>query len=76
MTSVVGWTGTAEPGGGRTARGYVDGVRVSVRRRIDGTVTWRCREHGDANQPHCPHTRALAEAPADPEKHHPSPRRT
>lgn len=73
---VIGWTGTSEPGSGRTARGCVDGVRVTVRRCVDA-VTWRCREHGEGiNDPnHCEHTAALAAAPADPSKNRPA-RRT
>ena len=62
---VVGWSGTTEPGGGREARAYVDGVCVTVRRAaLDGTVTWRCAEHGESVDPTCHHMIRLACMPA------------
>ncbi|TQM62588.1 hypothetical protein [Humibacillus xanthopallidus] len=66
---LIGWSGTSEPGGGRTARGYVDEVRVSVRRTLDGSVSWRCRQHGEGLETHCPHLEQLAMQPADPARH-------
>ena len=67
--SIIGWSGTAEPGGGRECRAIVNGVRVAVRRNTTA-VRWLCTEHGESvDSPQlCAHLRALAATPADPER--------
>lgn len=50
----------------------VDGVRVQVRVPRRGRTTWHCRACGNRTRiGHCPHTQALADTPALPEKHQP-----
>lgn len=65
---LVRWSGEPVELGGRDALGYVDDVRVIVRRN-QIRDRWLCAEHGErTNLGHCPHTLALALTPAEPEK--------
>lgn len=49
------------------ALAYVDDVRVRIRRRAE-SVRWSCDRCGWRREPFCPHTQALAEHPAEPDK--------
>jgi hypothetical protein len=53
----------------RHAVARVKGVKARVGVTPCG-VRWSCAEHGTAPEPHCIHTQALAETPADPERRH------
>lgn len=49
----------------------VDGVRCRVRRSRNG-VRWICATHGTSTVPDCPHLKAFAAHPAEPDTRRPT----